>query len=207
MNRTARTLATLGVANALLVGWAAAALAQDSTGYFTAEQAQRGAATYNANCSQCHGRNLEGVEAPALSGVDVMGNWGTAQGMYDYFSVAMPANAPGQLGQQAYLDIMAHILQFNGAPAGDKELTLADLPNINLVEATSAGASASSSSSSSSAAASSSAPASNLPQAFTFGKQLPTVSSQSTPPTPSVPQAFTYGKQLPTVSSSSSQPK
>lgn len=206
MNFSTRALSTVAAGATLLVGLAGGAIAQNATGYYTTEQADRGHATFDAQCSMCHGKNLEGVEAPALSGVDVMGNWITAEGMYDYFSVAMPATAPGKLQPQEYLDIMAYILQFNGAPAGDKELTKDDMPNINLVAATTQGGAAAP------AAPAATAPAPDapkVPQAFTAGKQLPTVAptdqpaaapaAPAEPAQPKVPQAFTYGKQLPTV--------
>ena len=35
----------------------------------------------------------------------------------------MPPDRPGRLGDQAYLDIVAYLLQENGAPAGDRPLT------------------------------------------------------------------------------------
>ena len=198
----------------MLAGSAGVVSAQDAAqGYFTAQQAANGEAVFNANCSKCHGKNLQGVEAPGLTGPDVMGTWGTAQGMFGYFSVAMPPTAPGKLDKASYLAIMAHILDFNGAPAGTHELTEADLPNIDLVAVTKGGASAAPDTS----AASSSAEAPSVPQSFTHGKDLPSVSSSSAPAAaapssseqpaqPTVPQAFTHGKALPTVSSSSAAP-
>lgn len=225
-----RTLILAAVGAAAIMMSVVAPLAQSSGGYFSPEQAARGAAAFNTNCAKCHGQNLQGVEAPALVGVDVMGNWATAQGMYDYFSVAMPPTAPGKLGQPTYVDIMAHILEVNGAAAGQKDLTLADLPNVDLVTATAAagapaggskqngggaspaatvapgGGAAAPSNATAAPAGSAALPAEapSVPQAFTYGKQLPTVSPESAPaadakPKPTVPQAFTYGKQLPTV--------
>jgi mono/diheme cytochrome c family protein len=184
-------MATTVVAMALLIGCSGAATAQDSAGYFTQEQADKGASLFDANCSACHGKNLEGIEAPGLVGIDVMGNWATAEGIYAYFSVAMPPTAPGKLGEDAYVDILAHIMSVNGAPAGTKELT-GDEATL------SAGA----------PAAPAAAAAPTVPQAFTWGKELPTVGGAAAAPAaaapaepakPTVPQAFTAGKDLPTV--------
>jgi hypothetical protein len=210
MTLITKTLATAAIATAMLGGSAVTAFSQDAAqGYFTADQASNGEAVFNANCSQCHGKNLEGIEAPALSGPDVMGTWGTAAGMFGYFSVAMPPTAPGKLDKASYLAIMAHILAFNGAPAGSHELTEADLPNIDLVAATKAGAAPAADTSAASSAPAADQP--SVPQAFTHGKTLPTApgadsgsSSSAAPAQPSVPQAFTHGKTLPTASSSSS---
>lgn len=90
--------------------------------WFTTEQAARGAAQYRVNCSSCHGTQLEGVFAPGLSGGELFGSWNTAGDLYDFFSVSMPPTAPGRLSDQAYTDILAFILSFNGYPAGEEEL-------------------------------------------------------------------------------------
>src|SRR5690606_2063373 len=87
--------------------------AQDGP-WFTAQQAARGAAQYRVNCSSCHGTELEGVFAPGLSGGEFYGQWGTAGDLFDFFSVAMPPTNPGGLSDQAYTDILAFILSFNG---------------------------------------------------------------------------------------------
>jgi mono/diheme cytochrome c family protein len=210
-----------GAAGAVLILGAAQmpTLAQDAQGVFTADQASRGMETFNSQCAMCHGRNLQGGEAPPLAGVDIMGNWATADAMYGYFSVAMPPQAPGQLGEQAYLDIMAHILSFNGAQPGEEELTTAALPSINLVEVTQAGEAAAqanapaaagpaapASAQAAAAPAAEAAPAASVPQAFTFGRELPAVEAAQAPAPvvdaatgAAVPQAFTFGKELPTV--------
>ena len=193
---------------AVVVGVSSAALAQTAEGFFTKEQAANGAALFSANCAQCHGAQLQGDEAPALKGKDVMGSWITAQGIYDYFSVAMPPSSPGQLGDSAYIEILSHILSTNGAPVGTRALNLADLPKIELVKATASGSAPAAAPAN--AAAAPAAP--KLPQAFTAGKTLPTVGdapkteAAAAPAAPKLPQAFTAGKTLPTVAPSSTPP-
>ena len=44
--------------------------------------------------AQGHARQLEGPDAPALVGQDVMQNWATAGGLFDYIHVAMPPSIP-----------------------------------------------------------------------------------------------------------------
>ena len=52
-----------------LIGLAAApAIGAADAGVYTAAQAQRGSALYDANCAPCHGVSLQGASAIALSG-------------------------------------------------------------------------------------------------------------------------------------------
>lgn len=184
-------------------------------GGFTTEQAAAGETAYNSNCAQCHGRQLEGPDAPALSGQDVMQNWATAGGLFDFIHVAMPPSAPGQLGDDTYLNIVAYIMKFNGAEPGDQPLTTdADLlASISLPAETAAGAAsmaAAQADAGAPAAADAAEAAAPVPQAFTWGKQLPggpapaeQAAAGASTAEPSVPQAFTWGKQLPTAAGAS----
>lgn len=165
-------------------GGAANALADG----FTAAQAAAGQTAYNSRCARCHGARLEGVEAPALSGRDVMQTFVTAGGLYDVISVAMPPDAPGMLGEKTYLDIIAYVMSFNGARPGDKALAKSDLSRLSLARETAAGTPPPAS-----AAAATSA-SGRVPQAFTFGRLLP---GGGEPQRPTVPQAFTFRKKLP----------
>lgn len=142
---------------------------------FTAEQAVAGEKEYQAQCSQCHGVKLEGPEAPGLFGQDVMGNWDTAGGIFDFISVAMPPAAPGQLGEEAYLNIIAYIMRENGAQPGDTPLVMdaEKLAAVSLVNETKDGAAKLEAER---AAASGTTEAKvEVPQAFTWGKELPQV--------------------------------
>jgi mono/diheme cytochrome c family protein len=197
-----------GVAAGMLGLGSAPALVAQEAGHFTAEQAARGAERYAAQCATCHGANLEGNVAPALIGTDTMQTWGTAAGLFEYIHVAMPPNAPGTLPEQDYLDILAHILSKNGFAPGETELAndTSVLAAISLLGATAPTDTAAAE------PASLDAP-SAVPQAFTFGKTLPSVeppaaaADTATAPaaTPSVPQAFTFGKTLPAVETPAAQ--
>lgn len=186
----------------LLAALAATVISSSSgfAGGFTAAQAEAGKTAYNANCAQCHGFQLEGPEAPGLVGADVMGNWETPGGLFDFISVAMPPSAPGQLGTDAYLEIIAYIMEFNGAQPGDEPLVHDEekLAAISLTAETAAGPAAGGSASASAAPAADT----NVPQAFTWGRQLPggpavDTMQRAAAPANSVPQAFTWGKELP----------
>ena len=92
---------------------------------FTAEQAKRGEALYQEQCASCHGQALAGVEAaPALAGPSFIGSWNEAP-LGDFFErirISMPQDTPGSLGRQQTADIVAYILSFNKAPAGQTDL-------------------------------------------------------------------------------------
>ena len=45
----------------------------------------------------------------------------------------MPRGAPGSLGDNVYLDIVAHLLKENGFAAGSRELTADALDGIRVV--------------------------------------------------------------------------
>lgn len=193
MKRQSRRPLTKLAALSLLTGLGLQA-APASAEVFTAEQASAGRGGYATQCAMCHGAELLGPNAPALVGRDVMQNYDTAAALYSYMSVAMPPQAPGRLDEETYVNILAYILQANGAQPGDEELTadMARLGTIKLAEVTAAGPSSASDSGSA-------APATDVPQAFTWGQTLPSLLDTPEEAEPSVPQAFTWGKELPSV--------
>ena len=94
---------------------------------FTAEQADRGQVLYQQQCAACHGPALAGAEAaPALAGPAFIGSWNEAPlgDLSERIRISMPQDKPGSLGRQQTADIVAYILSFNKAPAGQ-----IDLPN------------------------------------------------------------------------------
>src|ERR1700738_4749205 len=99
----------------------AAAQQPATTGPFTAEQAAAGRTAYQANCAACHQPDLRGSnEAPPLAGSNFMNAWRdrTTSDLFDRIRRTMPADSPGSVGEQETVDIVAYILQANGAPAG-----------------------------------------------------------------------------------------
>lgn len=89
-------------------------------GFFTAEQAERGALAYERRCSTCHGEDIVAV---------VMGYPEAAQ-FFAFISTEMPASAPGSLQPQVYADIIAYLLSANGFATGPQEL----LPDPAVLE-------------------------------------------------------------------------
>ena len=96
-------------------------------GIYTRAQAARGRGFYDGGCASCHGSRLEGGSSGPLSGDQFTASWARPNLTLDdfYFVVrkTMPKDTPGSLSREQYADVVAYILQQNGFPAGDKELT------------------------------------------------------------------------------------
>jgi cytochrome c5 len=104
-------------------------------GVYTDIQAARGATVYEAACSACHRADLGGASGPSLkeqrfarefAGKDL-------KTLFTKTATTMPRNAPASLGDNVYLDIVAHLLKENGFPAGSQELTADALDGISVV--------------------------------------------------------------------------
>jgi len=119
-----------GVLTATVVAGGAAVLAQERTvadGVYTAEQAERGRMAYAAFCAHCHAGDLSGdnsgdVGAPPLRR-DGFRAGSTVLALFTKISETMPLDARGALSPEQSLDIVAYVLQQNGFPAGDRELS------------------------------------------------------------------------------------
>jgi len=117
-----------------------ASAAQSKTvwdGVYTQQQAERGAASFSANCTRCHaaeanggdeGRNLAGKvfwDSFKESSVDYL---------LDYVSKNMPNGAAaGTLSANTYVDLVAFILSKNEIPAGPNELTRDSAKGVQII--------------------------------------------------------------------------
>jgi mono/diheme cytochrome c family protein len=131
---------SLVVAVAIFAGALGGVRAQESAttvadGVYTDVQAARGAAVYETACAGCHRADLGGATGPALkeqrfarefAGKDL-------KALFTKTATTMPRGAPGSLGDNVYLDIVAHMLRENGFPAGSRELTAEALDGIRVV--------------------------------------------------------------------------
>jgi hypothetical protein len=90
---------------------------------YTAEQAKRGEAIFQDNCSVCHAEDLTGADGPALKGELFTLVWeGRALGrLFQRLRRMPPRKAPLELEESR--DALAFILQANGYPAGERELS------------------------------------------------------------------------------------
>jgi alcohol dehydrogenase (cytochrome c) len=123
------------VAAGVALGCGSLAMGQP-VGPYTAAQATAGRAIYQTNCSGCHAADLSGLNsASALAGGLFMSSWGdrTPGDLVAFLEGAMPPGNPGSLGEQAYIDVAAFILDFNGARAGNQPLTAASKVAIRSV--------------------------------------------------------------------------
>ncbi len=120
------TVAVLFAAGGSMIGPGVAEAAQvPADGGFTAEQAAAGWTEYARQCGECHGEGLDGAEAPALRGVDFLNGWAgrTTDELFAYVRDEMPPGLGGSLGNRVYLELVAYILDANGARPGDAPLT------------------------------------------------------------------------------------
>ena len=105
---------------------AAAAQAPVADGAFTSEQAAGGWSVYGVQCGDCHGPRLEGmVHAPPLTGVEFLNSWlgQTTDELFAYLRDEMPPGQAGALSDEAYLNLVAYLLESNGALPGERLLT------------------------------------------------------------------------------------
>jgi len=127
----------MNVARVLLVGPVALALISIASaqsagtsvwdGVFTDEQVKRGAASYQRECSNCHGAALEGGDmTPPLVGGGFTSNWNdlTVGDLFERIRLTMPLDSPGKLSRQQNVDVIAYILKSNAWPSGATELAL-----------------------------------------------------------------------------------
>ena len=127
--------AAVAAAVVLLPAAAASAAAQSADGVYTAAQAAAGRAVYEQACARCHQSNLQGsFEAPQLAGESFLQFWGdlSPRDLYERTSSSMPPDEAA-LADEAYVDVVAYLLQANGAPAGDLPLTATTAVAIGTV--------------------------------------------------------------------------
>jgi len=96
---------------------------------FTSDQAALGKMEYDTHCAGCHQKDLSGRdgggEGPQLAGAAFAKKWDlqSLNQLYTEMKTRMPRNQPGTLSGEAYLNIVAYVLQSNKFPAGDQPLT------------------------------------------------------------------------------------
>jgi mono/diheme cytochrome c family protein len=110
-------------------------------GIYTEAQAARGQEAYRQECAGCHLDSLGGADmAPGLVGEAFQKQWTdlTVGDLFERIRISMPQDSPAHLSRQAYVDIVAYILNANNFPAGSSELThdLATLKQIKIVAKT-----------------------------------------------------------------------
>jgi len=108
-------------------------------GVFTTEQAARGRLAFSGECAECHGANLQGGEGKALTGDQFWKDWKerNVDELLTFVRTNMPfddlGERKGKLAQSTYNDIVAHILNSNGFPAGSSELNQASSAGVAII--------------------------------------------------------------------------
>ena len=118
---------------------------QVTAGVYSAAQAARGQALYKEQCAACHGESMEGTIGPAMAGSLFLETWSARSlaELVDKIHKTMPFNLPGSLSRQQSIDLAAYVLQFGKFPAGNAELSEAQLatttfPTVAATAATAA---------------------------------------------------------------------
>ena len=95
---------------------------------YGAEQARRGKAVFANSCASCHAidspaRPVKAGDRIPLVGPEFLAKWRTVGDLFSKVRSTMPADHMGQLRDNAFLDVVAYILQVNGESGGKKDLT------------------------------------------------------------------------------------
>jgi mono/diheme cytochrome c family protein len=95
-------------------------------GPFTPEQSASGRKIYQGLCSTCHGPDLAGHNGtPPLTGKSLLKGWRdrSVQDLMGYIRTTMPPRSQGTLTGQTSAEVVAFLLESNGASAGSQPLT------------------------------------------------------------------------------------
>jgi cytochrome c len=127
------------------------ALAPSGAFAFTQEQVNRGQEVFRLQCARCHGPNGQGVSdvykgltAPQLIGPGALTlnprpyqkmrhfQFRTALNIYQFASAVMPADQPASLNDQDYWDVIAYVLNSDGATPNGQPLTEQSAARMSL---------------------------------------------------------------------------
>lgn len=97
-------------------------------GVYTDAQARRGQDAYEVSCASCHQSDLSGGgvfeddQAPPLRNIEIYVARRDMHNLFAYVKDRMPADARASLTDATYVDVLAYLLEQNGAPTGREEL-------------------------------------------------------------------------------------
>jgi mono/diheme cytochrome c family protein len=102
---------------------------------YTGQQVTQGSRIYARTCAACHGPNLQGMSAPALTGPSFGRSHLSAAQLRSVVTQTMPLTAPGSLEPDEYASVLAFLLSYDCvAPAGGGQpLPATDLPALQQV--------------------------------------------------------------------------
>jgi alcohol dehydrogenase (cytochrome c) len=127
----------VALANATNGGGESAASLPKSAGFapYTSRQVAQGSEVFAKSCAVCHGANLQGLSAPALTGRGFARSHLNAAQLRSIVTQTMPLTAPGSLTPADYAAVMAFVLSYDCVhPSGDRQpFPTADLPALEQV--------------------------------------------------------------------------
>lgn len=123
--RVLRVCSLIAVALGIVLFGVRHGVRADGTAWFSSAQVASGGVAYAQNCAVCHGAQLQGAGAPALSGstFDAQWNGKTVAVLYDFIHENMPLGKADSLPAQQYADITAYVLSRNGLAGGTQRFT------------------------------------------------------------------------------------
>lgn len=99
----------------------------------TAGQLAEQGKTVLATKGGCHGEGGQGLRAPAIIGSNAqLAKYNNAKQLLDYIKSTMPANAPGSLTQQEYLQVLCFMLLQNKFVTAETAIDPSQLERIAL---------------------------------------------------------------------------
>ena len=101
---------------------------------YTQAQVTAGKAAFATSCAACHGAQLQGVSAPALTGSTFGAAHLTVSVLRNGITTKMPLNAPGSLSPTTYAAIIAYVLAWNCVkPSANTPFPTSDQPQFKNV--------------------------------------------------------------------------
>ncbi|HEX7079462.1 MAG TPA: PQQ-binding-like beta-propeller repeat protein [Gammaproteobacteria bacterium] len=94
---------------------------------FTAEEAAAGRTAFAEHCAMCHGEDLRTLPNARLAGPEFVSRWRnrSTNELLAQLRSTMPPEGPGALPEETYVNVVAYLLERNGATAGNAPLTTA----------------------------------------------------------------------------------
>jgi cytochrome c oxidase subunit 2 len=98
-----------------------------------ATMAESGKDVFAANCAGCHGKEGEGISAPALIGPErQFAKYGSAKELLAYVSANMPAGRAGSLSRMEYYQVLSHLLMQNSEALAEDTFDPNKLGDVKL---------------------------------------------------------------------------
>jgi alcohol dehydrogenase (cytochrome c) len=104
---------------------------------YTQRQVAEGGEIYTKECAVCHGANLQGLSAPALTGPGFGRSHLNASQLRGVVTQSMPLTAPGSLKPDEYAAVMAFLLSYDcvqPSSGGQEPFPTTDLASMQQVE-------------------------------------------------------------------------